>query len=250
VNGGAITEDPNAWRGALVPDAPLAASSVISGDVGPVSTWFGYMLPTFNQKGDSCVGHAWANWIEAMVRRYIHPRAIPEGEQIDGRAIWKEGRRLFWGNKLNGGLHISQGFEAAVSLGWIPEGSDLVRIAQDWNSVNRALLDAPLVQGHFITPGWFDVSTESGCINHEASRKHKGGHATLLCATLEQDDDQGELTKWRVLLNSWGSGRGRYGYFTLKEEYWLETAIDDGPYMAEIEEIEAWTSWTDGLIKK
>ena len=246
-----ITEDPLAWQGAISREVPLGAppDTPAVQEFPPVDSWFSCMVPTYKQKGDSCVGHSWANWIEGMVRRWIDPQGIPQGFQIDGGAIWAQGRKMFFNGNMQGGLYIDQGYKAAVALGWIPKESHLVKVPQDWNSVNEFLVASPLVQGHFITKGWFNASTRSGCIDHSAPTTARGGHATLLMGTLEQRDTLGELTRWRVLMNSWGPNRGRYGFYTMADSLWMETVIDDCPYTAAIENIASWDSWKEGLVK-
>ena len=245
-----ILEEPGAWQGAIDIRRLEQLPASGPGTSEPVDFWFPFMVPSYNQTGPSCVGHAWANWIEAFVRFHINPLGIPKGKQIDGEAIWKRGRELFWGGKMNGGLYLSQGFHAAKDLGFLPPDSKLVAVGQDWDSVNAALQTAPLVQGHVINKGWFRASTQSGCIDHEARPDRSGAHATLLMATLEQPDTAGNLIRWRVCLNSWGPDRGRFGFFTMAEETWAEQVMEDGPYTAEIPEPWNWTGYKKGLVEK
>jgi len=246
-----IIEDPLAWQGALSRSAPLGAppDKPVTKKYPPVSMWFSCMVPTYRQHGESCVGHSWANWIEGMVRRWIDPLGIPKDCQIDGQAIWAQGRKMFWNGNMQGGLYIDQGYKAAVALGWLPADSALVKVPQDWNTINKYLAASPMVQGHSLTQAWFNASPESGCIDYSAPKTPKGGHATLLIATLERQDTEGILTRWRVLMNSWGRNRGRYGFFTMKDKTWLDTAIADCPYTARIRDIDAWDGWKGGLIK-
>lgn len=157
---------------------------------------------------------------------------------------------MFWQGDMSGGLYLPQGFQAAQDLGWIPSAARLVSVAQDWDSINAKLEYSPLVQGHMINAGWFRADPDSGCIDHEAPADGTGGHATLLAATLRQVDTGGNLTRWRVFLNSWGANRGRFGFFTMTEKTWLAQVMQDGPYTAEIPDFAAWDSWKKGLALK
>lgn len=245
-----ILEEPSAWQGAIDIRRLEQLPASGTGTSAPVDFWFPFMVPSYNQSGPSCVGHSWANWIEAFLRFHVNPLSIPKGYQIDGEAIWRRGRQLFWGGNMGGGLYLSQGFHAAKDLGFLPSDAKLAKVGQDWDSVNNALQETPLVQGHIINKGWFKANTQSGCIDHEARPDRSGAHATLLMATLEQPDTAGNLTRWRVLLNSWGPDRGRFGFFTMSEETWLEQVMADGPYTAEIPDPYNWTGWKKGLVQK
>jgi hypothetical protein len=184
-----------------------------------------------------------------MVRRWQTPFAIPPGYQVHGESIWRSGRELFWSGNLGGGLYLPQGFAAAVDLGLLPPDARLVKVGKGWDAVNAALARSPLVQAHYTHPGWFQADTVSGCIDHEPAPDRSAAHATLLVATLERPDVSGAPTRWRVLLNSWGAQRGRFGLFTMTEAEWAEGVMADGLYTAEIPDLAAWDGWKKGLVR-
>lgn len=250
-----LSTNPADWQGAIdinagLLDLPAGIEDADGPQMAPVALWFDFVIPTYNQYGPSCVGESWANWTEAMARRWIGPDAIPDGMQIDGTAIWKRGREMFWGGNMSGGLYLPQGFKAAQDLGIIPPDATLVEVGKDWNSINLALLASPLVQGHRIHKGWFRADRESGCIDHEPAPDNSGAHATLLIGTGIQPDRAGNPTRWRFLQNSWGARVGRYGFFTMTEAEWFEGIMTAGPFTAEIKDFRAWTGWKKYLVER
>jgi hypothetical protein len=215
------------------------------GDDAKPFAWYQWAIPTINQHGPSCVGQAWANWLEMMIRRYVSRTAFAPGEQIDGHAVWKRGRERFYGN-YNGGMQLPYGFEAMMDLGILPPGTLLISVNKNWNTVCKQLELTPMVQGHHIHPGWFRADHTSGLIDHEPIPSNADGyHATLLIGT-----GLNEGRKYRVGQNSWGAGYAKDGYFVMTEEEWFEGVMTDGPYTAQLPNgWESWQGWKDHVVK-
>ena len=205
----------------------------------PIFCWFRWCLPTVNQNGASCVGQAWANWLELMLRRYAEEDPFQPGEQISGEQIWRRGRELFYGGDMSDGLELPEGFEAMLSLGLIPPDSQLLAVDPDWASVGYALMSTPLVEGHKVHRGWASPNRQSGCIDHSPRPiRADGYHATLRIGRLEQDN-----TRFYVSQNSWGPSWGWHGLFLMNEAEDKEGRVPDGPYTANLPA--GWTDWED-----
>lgn len=219
------------WDGCLVPAANvrrLSAASPRTESVDESIGWEDFAVPTINQHGPSCCGQAWANWLEMMLRRYIGRDALKTGEQIDGYAIWKRAREIFYNGNLAGGLFLGQGFLAAMDLGLFPEGTILVDVEPSLEAIHEQLRISPMVQGHIVTDGWYEPNPQNGCLDHSKLPKPgDGGHATCLMGL-----DAGESTDFIVSQNSWGGDYGFYGYFTMEWGFWRECYIGEGPCTA------------------
>lgn len=229
------------FRGAI--PVPRHMRRTVAGDLcgdpddAPLAAWFNHCLPATNQNGPSCVGQAWANWLELMLRCYVGRGVLAPGEQIDGEAIWRRGRELFWGGTLDDGLYLSHGFHAMLDLGILPPGTELVQVAQDWRSIGRALLHTPLVQGHVVHEGWLHPDPRNGCLDHAPAPVGNGaGHATLCVGRLVKDGQ-----RYRAGQNSWGTSWGWHGLFVLTDEEDAEGRMNDGPYTAVLPD--DWTSY-------
>lgn len=215
----------------------------------PLQNWYDWIVPTYSQQYDSCVGHAWANWLEAMLRRYVRKSIIGQDRQINGDWIWMQARKKHWGGVLKGGIFIAQGFEAMIDLGWLPPDAILVEVPGDFSSYNDALALTPVVQGHEVTADWLDAAHDNGCIPPRYKPMVRGGgHATLGIATARQD---GAL--YRVLENSWGEDWGWHGLGLMTDEFWLTTTLDDAVYTAALPDGRDWSElaslgWKDALI--
>lgn len=208
-------------RYGLIPDLgnPGVVSSQHAGTppVAYNTEWLYHILPSDSQ-GDlgACVGYAWATWFEAMLRKHVGRGVFSPGEQIDGEAIWRKGRRMFWANEPeeDGGLLLEHGFEAALALGILPPGSKLARCRRiDVAALSQNLMECPLVIAAALHDGWNFPQPESGFI-----RRMKGdpwqGHAIVLGGLTHQ---RGE--PFYMIPNSWGTGWGWNGIAMLSEPH-------------------------------
>jgi len=226
------------WNGCLAGNARQPWVRSPSSFTTKPANWFEYALPAINQNGPSCVGQAWANWMECMLRKYLGP-VFPMGKQIEGELIWRTARKMFWGGNLDGGLYLHQGFAAMMELGILPPGSQLVALpAADWDAVSEQLVSTPIVQSHHIHPGWFRPDPVSGLIGHASTPGDSDGyHATLLVGTGMHD-----ASAYRVGLNSWGTDYAHHGFFVMTDAEWFEGICPDGLYTASLPA--NWTEWT------
>jgi len=238
--------NPRLWTGAIA-DHTKSPALIASAGIpdAPLLCWFRQCLPTYNQNGPSCVGHAWANWLELMLRRYSETEPFQPGEQISGEHIWLRGRDMFYTNR-KGGLTIRQGFEAMRNLGYIPPEATLLAVLPNWICVGYALQSTPLVQAHNVHPGWDQPDPASGCIDHSYTPTVADGyHATLRIGRLVQNGK-----RFYVGQNSWGPNWGWHGLFVMTESEDAEGIMTDGPYTANLPS--GWTAWEDwrkGKIK-
>lgn len=244
-----LIRDPSYWCGALARPGISCVnleSAGASDDGPPPSTWLPHAVPAENQNGDSCVGHAWANWIELMLRRHCGRQVLAEGEQIDGDAIWKYGRQRFWHGDLHGGLYLDQGFWACKELGLLPPGAELVQCLRGWRDQGVALEIAPLIVGHAVHDGWWKPDPKSGCLDHAPVAAGRNGyHATCRIGRLIQGD-----THFYQGLNSWGSDWGWHGTFLMTESEDAEGRMSDGPYSAALPQgWESWEGWRAAIIR-
>ena len=220
-----IDQNPRIWCGALDRDVPIdTAGDSRAADIREV-TWFQWCLPTYSQLGDSCVGHSWANWTECMLRRKFGLNVIPSGMQLDGHAIWKRGREMFWGGKLTGGLYLDQGCLAAIDLGVLSASAKPVRVDRVVSAQSLQLRQTPLVVGHAVHAGWFNPSSENGCLDHAPRPDGQGYHATLRVGVLLQN-----CSWYYAGQNSWGSDWGWRGYFLMTTAEDNEGTMQDSPW--------------------
>jgi hypothetical protein len=197
--------------------------------------WSRYVLPADNQGDEpSCVGRAWAGWLEAMLRRHGGPDVVAKlrGVQIDASAIWRQGREMFH-DDLSGGLHLHEGGEAAIKLGILPLGTEMVRVREDWHAAGEALCMTPLIQAHGLGAGWHYPSPLNGCIDHSKPTEpgRYGYHATLL---LERFTDP--TGKWIFFQNSWKVSWGFHGFGLLASDLWRNSLIPSGLWTASLPE--------------
>lgn len=242
--------DPKDWQGAIPESLMYLAGeplSTIRADVGeepPLFCWFPWCLPTISQRGSSCVGHAWANWLELMLRRYNMHEFTPD-HQIDGYMIWQRGADMFRGGDGSKGLCLNEGFKAMLDLELVPPDSRLVKVANDWESVGSALLSTPLIQGHKVHDGWEDPDPESGCIDHG----HKpdawdGYHCTLRIGRLQQKGQ-----RFYAGQNTWGDHWAWNGLFIMTEEEDKVTGMSDGPLTIQLgTNWQTWEGWKKAVV--
>jgi len=238
------------WNG-CIPRGSVSARHYAGSSAGPacilLPEWYDYALPTLNQNGSSCVGHAWANWLEMMIRRYIGSSAIPAGMQIDGEAIYARARELWWVPVKGGGIYLEQGFGAMLEMGIIRPESRLMHVGASRNEVASALQRTPLVQAHQVHDGWFHANPTSGLIDHRpAPEPGDEYHATVL---ITLGITPGYHVPYRVSQNSWGKDYARFGYFAMTEHEWFEGFCADGLLTADMPtEWISWDGWKKWLI--
>lgn len=237
---------PSDWSGAL-PTGYLfpPTSTLVAGDADPpVSDWIAFCQPTYSQHGPSCVGHAWANWMEAMIRRYVPGKPLGR-MQIDGHAIWLRARERFYASNPDGGITLPQGFAAAKDLGILPLHAQLLAVPHHWPSVGWALTRTPIVQAHHVHQGWVTPSRVNGCLDHAQSPTAADGyHATLRAGRIAQEGRRGYIN-----LNSWGAQWGWHGCFVMTVEEDAEGLMPDGLYTASMPDgWETDTGWQKHLI--
>jgi hypothetical protein len=256
-----FNEDPKFWTGCHPSErhprrtAVPRLSALPTATPTPLYCWYRYCLPALNQKGPSCVGQAWANWLECMVRRYVpvNRQKSLVGEflgtytsrwQIDGDRLWKQARKLFYSGDMTDGLALDEGAKALLRLGWIPGYADLVEVDPDWESIGVSLANTPLVQAHQVHQGWFEVDPHSGCINHLPNpQKTDGYHATLMIGRAMQREIQ-----FRVSMNSWGFEWGNKGYFVMTDREDQDGAVGCPlTFSISPSKFATWEGWALGL---
>ena len=220
------------WQGALAQPRKAVLGSVPA-EWTPRS-WFGTAHVATNQIGPSCVGMAVANWVEHKLGSRLDKRT-----QIDGYAIWRRGRDMFWNGTYNDGLYLYQGVAAAVSLGILPKTAKYREVlsATAWNA---DLEKQPLIQAHWVHDGWNKPDTASGCIDHQyGPSNNQGGHCTLMIGMGLHSGKNFVFSQ-----NSWGATWGRLGFFCMTVEEHVENSASD---VLAIDipdgEWEAWTGW-------
>jgi hypothetical protein len=228
---------------------PVFAAASAPVIVDRAAEWYDYMVPTYNQEFPSCVGHATANWIEGMLRKHVSMSALEAGEQIDGDAIWRKAREMFWGGSLDGGLLVDQGFQAAIALGILPRDSVVVRIGSSVAAVSHELLQTPVVQGNAVHDGWARPDPSNGSISLLMPDPF-AGHATCVVAVARVDAEHYSLP----FLNSWtnadGSPWGRYGYGQLRDDQWAQCLMDDPATCRLPADWTTWRGWERYVIRK
>lgn len=225
-----MIQDSRHWCGAIDRPGQIMVSSDSSASNVREVGWFEWCLPTYSQNGESCVGHSWANWIECVARKRMGDSFIPRGLQVNGEAIWKRGREMFWGGDMTGGLYLDQGCLAAVDLGILPPLATPVRVDRTVSAQSMQLTRTPLVVGHAVHAGWFNPSQENGCIDHAPRPTGADGyHATLRVGLLLQNG------VWFFAgQNSWGAEWGWRGYFLMTAAEDIEGAMQDSPWTCDL----------------
>jgi hypothetical protein len=149
---------------------------------------------------------------------------------------------MFWGGNYSAGLYLHQGFEALKDMGGVPPGTELMRVARDWDSVGWALLDSPLIQAHSIDNGWFDANHENGQVIRHGNRA--GGHCTLRVSRVRQ-----EGSHYYGFANSWGQEWGVFGFGIISDFDDRDTLFPSGLYTAKMPDgWEKWDGWKKLLI--
>lgn len=206
----------------------------------PFSDWTKYTIVTDNQHNlPACAGFATANWIECMLRKYQGHDVFERGQQIDGEAIWRKARQMFWSHEPieDGGLYMDQGFRAAVALGILPPDTGVIVREMDIGQLCNSLREHPVLQGTSVFSGWNHPSSINGQIPI-SNMDSQGGHATCIIGCIVQDG------KYYILFqNSWGSSWGYGGYGLLTANQWSDSLI--GPLSTAIlsPSFYTWTGW-------
>ena len=169
-------------------------------------------------RAPACVGFSVANVLEHLLGR-----RLPKNKQLDGIAIWKRAREMFWHGKMDGGLFAHQAIDACKDLGILPPESQY-RVIRGWGAINAALMKAPLLQAHHVHNGWNKASMITGCIDHSfAPTRSDGWHETVLIG-MEVKENQLYLHSQ----NSWGKRWGKYGFFVMSANEYLEGKAETG----------------------
>lgn len=213
-----------ALRGCL-PGEPVLSDGLsrvkVPNDDGTMRDWYNEGVPTDAQKLPSCVGRAVAQMLMAIIRRQQGRGAIARGRPIDGDAIWRRGREMFWKGDMSGGLYLIQGIHAAESLGLLRKGEyEVFRPANDLEEIDRYLSISPLLQATATWPAWDRPNPQNGQIARGKPDPY-AGHATVIF-----DIQKRHGHRYNVFANSWGRGWGRHGYGILTEAMYREAALD------------------------
>lgn len=167
-----------------------------------------YMLPSDNQGNlPACGGYMMANWIEWLMNK--SGRYISEGYQVDGDAIWRHAREMFWKN-LSGGLYMPQAFLAAVDMGFLVGEYKIISVSE----VMKLLPTRPVCVMLSITDNWYSPKKQNGFIKEGG--KLVGNHFVTMVGATIQDG-----VEYVHFLNSWGYKWGFNGIATLSYEHFL-----------------------------
>ena len=181
----------------------------------------------------ACFGYAVANVLEHIL---TVEGLLKKVEQLDGEAIWRRAREMFWAGNYEGGLFPVQAIAACVDLNLLPESAEYVEV-KGWAAINAELAKAPLLQAHHVHAGWQSPDPESGCLDHDPSPTFNDGwHETVLVGMGVKSNKT-----FMHCQNSWGQAWGRYGFFVMTTEEYLEGEAEVG----RIELPEGWWEFSD-----
>ncbi len=143
----------------------------------------------------SCVGHAWAHYIEDGPIMYKAP-----GAEVDPFLIYNEAQKVDeWDGENYDGTSVRAGAKVLQALGYIRE----YRWAFDLDTtINAVLTTSPVVVGTVWTSGMFLPDVE-GIIKVQGTIK--GGHAYIINGVSKKKG------MFRIK-NSWGREWGAMGY--------------------------------------
>ena len=244
--------NPRIFNGVLAaPAAEVAGHARLSTGIpllpgsAEIRGWSEFANPSDDQGNEqSCVGRAWAGWLECMIRRYIAQSAIPVGAQIDAHRIWARGREMFWGGSLDAGLYVHQGLAAMVDLGLVPPDTVPMRVTEESVSMAQVLLSTPVVWAHMVSQAWYTADPVNGGIAPDIAPSGLGAHCTLYLERLVQDGNG-----WCLLANSWGADWGYYGLGLLRETNAIDYRLPNSFYTARIPDgWEKWRGWEKHLL--
>jgi hypothetical protein len=231
------------WKGmkAATPRAPRRMEAAPFVPCTPF-TWVPWAIPAESQNGPSCAGHEIANEEEVMRRRFAGLDSFKVWQQIDGDAVHAEARRMFYGGNMDGGLYLTEAFQAALEMGIYAPGTQLLTIPRRKAMYSPQFEKTPFLDGHDVS-GWVKhgLKGENGQVFEGAYPDGTGGHATLHVSRMTQEGQN----FWQDL-NSWGPKFGWHGCFIMSESQDEITALEDVMYY--IERPEGWEKW-DGWRK-
>lgn len=213
-------------------------------DVVPQSHLTRFVIPTDNQHHfPACAGFATANWVEIMLRKTHGHAILKPGEQIDGMAIWRKARRMFWAHEPvdSGGLFMDQGFRAAVALGILPQDTVVEMVNLGVADLSRKLCDQPVLQGTTVSKAWSDPNPQNGHITFAVPEP--GGHATCIIGVLEQENNH-----FILFQNSWGERWGWHGYGMLRSDLWARNLLGPLATARLSHRWQLWNGWRDYVV--
>ena len=205
-------------------------------------TWVPWCVPSENQNGPSCAGHAVGNFKEIMLRRFVGMDTLKTFKQIDGDAIWVRARKMFYGGNMDGGLYIGEAFSAAEDMGIFSPGSMLLTIPRSEAMYSQQFEKTPFIDGRDVS-GWVNhgTSPDNGQVYEGPGSDGTAGHATIDVSR----DAKAAYNYWQDQ-NSWSPKFGWNGLFIMSEQYDDLTGLEDVKYY--VQEPEGWEQW-DGWKK-
>ena len=220
---------------------PLVPGSV------EIRGWSEFANPSDDQgHEESCVGRAWAHWLECMIRRYVAQSAMPVGANLDAHRIWTRGREMFWGGDLSAGLYVHQGLLAMVELGMVPPDSIPMFVTPEAVSMSQVLLSTPVVWAHNVSDAWYRPDTTNGCITPNVPPGGIGAHCTCYLERLVQNG-----VAYCLFENSWGGDWGWYGMGMMLEQNAVAYRTANSFYTARLPESwMTWRGWEKYLIQQ
>jgi hypothetical protein len=247
------------WTGCRTGDLELsaapAARAALANNAPPrggrpqILPWTLDAIPTYNQKGPSCVTEGLSNATEAIIRRYVDPFAFSGGWQLDGYRPWRWANRKWWDGDRESGLYPWQGMAALVHFRVWPPGTKLASFAPTLKNIRENLAQFPVGIGLMVDDGWRPsaVSRENGCLDHSIPRAtHLGAHWIIILDAIEQNG-----IDFLVFLNSWGLDWGFRGLGLITYNRMMETRGTIRAYTFRLPD--GWqdhTGWKDMLIKR
>lgn len=222
---------------------PVAFGATADVPAISVSVFSQYAIPTYSQKFEDCVGHATANVIEMIIRRYVNPLAFKEGEQLNGELIWRKARQMFFPNEPveGGGLMVDHGFHAARELGILPPDVVIGSYTMGLGALSRILQEVPVVQGTAVHDGWGHPDKENGQIPFDLPNPY-AGHATALIGVLLKNGNP-----YPLFQNSWGKDWGFHGYGLLEGAQWQQSLLAPVSFIKP--NLHGWDGWKAHIIR-
>lgn len=238
-----MTFTPEKMRG-IKPSPCRRPATLGATPVQPYSAWAKVAIPTYSQRYDDCDGHATANWVEMMLRRHVGRSVFADGEQINGEAIWRHARKMFFPNEPveGGGLYLEHGFLAAIDMGILPPDSGVTTVHLDIGMVSRMLRTEPVLQGNAVHNGWSRAKS-NGQIPLDLPNP-KAGHATVIVGVLKQGDHY-----YVMFQNSWGATWGYGGFGLLRDDQWEQCLLGPVAVCKLPDNWTEWKGWMDYVIK-